>query len=68
MLDGTEDATKNVFIYNPLFVTVQNKYIFLHLLHIYEIVKFGQESVTIVNALKKETEENEKNYPTGGCK
>lgn len=51
MLDGTEDATKNVFIYNPLFVTVQNKYIFLHLLHIYEIVKFGQESVTIVNAL-----------------
>lgn len=68
MLHGTEDAIKNVFIYNPLFVTVQNKYIFLHLLHVYEVVKFGQESVTIFNTLKKEREENEKNYLTGGCK
>lgn len=36
-------------IYNRLFVTDQNKYIFLHLLDIYGILKLGQESVTIVN-------------------
>lgn len=59
MLDSTEDATRNVSMYNRLFVTDQNKYIFLHLLDIYGILKLGQESVTIVNTKKKQLEENE---------